>query len=207
MKRNLFISATFLALIVGLAMGSATLKKRATVEAATVQAPIFEVDPFWPKPLPNKWILGQVIGISVDSNDHIWMIQRTGTPEANELHAAKNPPIAQCCIQGPPVMEYDEAGNLIGHWGGPGPGYDWPSSEHGITVDYQGNVWIGGNGNGKGGSGPVVDEVEGHVAPGAYHDSMILKFTQAGKFLMQIGEAGASKGSNDIANLRGPAKM
>ncbi len=71
-------------------------------------------------------------------------------------------------------------------------------------MDYQGNVWIGGNGNGngKGSSGPVVDKVDGHVDPGAYHDSMILKFTQAGKFLMQIGKAGESKGSNDVVNLR-----
>src|SRR5579862_9405705 len=104
MKRNLCIGGIFLALIIALGLGSSALKKRATVQAASVQAPIFEVDPFWPKPLPNKWILGQVIGISVDAQDHIWMIQRSGTPEPNELHAAKNPPISQCCIQGPPVM-------------------------------------------------------------------------------------------------------
>src|ERR1700681_4006421 len=211
MKRNLCICAIFLALIVGLGIASATLKKRATVEAATVQAPIFEVDPFWPKPLPNKWILGQVIGISVDSNDHIWMIQRTGTPEANELHAAKNPPLAQCCIQGPPVMEYDEAGNLIGHWGGPGPGYDWPSSEHGITVDFKGNVWLGGNGNVRRGTGGVPAEAEMGEGGAAYsgkkaEDDFILKFTQDGKFLMQIGKPNQSKGSNDPDNLKAPAK-
>lgn len=209
MKRNLCIGGIFVALIIALGLGSAALKKRATVEAASVQAPIFEVDPMWPKPLPNKWILGQVIGISVDAQDHIWMIQRTGTPEPNELHAATNPPIAQCCIQGPPVMEYDEAGNLIGHWGGPGEGYDWPSSEHGITVDYKGNVWLGGNGNlRKVANGVIPEREEGGAAySGRKHeDDMILKFTQDGKFLMQIGKPDQSKGSNDPDNLRAPAK-
>src|SRR5579862_3159300 len=219
MKRNLCIGGIFLALIIALGLGSSALKKRATVEAASVQAPIFEVDPFWPKPLPNKWILGQVIGISVDSNDHIWMIQRTGTPEANELHAARKtgpngdllPQVAQCCIQGPPVMEYDEAGNLIGHWGGPGPGYDWPSSEHGITVDYKGNVWLGGNGNVRRGAGGVPAEAEMGEGGAAYsgkkaEDDFILKFTQDGKFLMQIGKPNQSKGSNDPDNLKAPAK-
>jgi DNA-binding beta-propeller fold protein YncE len=219
MKRNLCIGATFLALIVALQIGSTVVKKRATVEAATVQAPIFEVDPFWPKPLPNKWILGQVIGLSVDSNDHIWMIQRSGTPEANELHAARKvgptgdllPQVAQCCIQGPPVMEYDEAGNLIGHWGGPGPGYDWPSSEHGITVDYKGNVWLGGNGNVRRGAAGVPAEAEQGEGGAAYsgkkaEDDFILKFTQDGKFLMQIGKPNQSKGSNDPDNLKAPAK-
>ncbi len=222
MKRNLLIASSFLGLIAALAFGSSTLKKKATVEAASVQAPTFEVDPFWPKPLPNKWILGQVIGISVDSNDHIWMIQRTGTPEPNELHAATNPPIAQCCIQGPPVMEFDEAGNLIGHWGGPGEGYDWPGSEHGITVDYKGNVWLGGNGNIRRGpgspgfagaasgaaAGPAPEREEGGAAYSGKkaEDDFILKFTQDGKFLAQIGKPNQSKGSNDVANLRAPAK-
>ena len=137
------------------------------------------------------------------------MIQRTGTPEPNELHAATNPPIAQCCIQGPPVMEFDEAGNLIGHWGGPNPGYDWPSSEHGITVDYKGNVWLGGNGNiRRVQNGVIPEREEGGAAYSGKksEDDMILKFTQDGKFLMQIGKPDHSKGSNDTDNLRAPAK-
>ena len=64
------------------------------------------------------------------------------------MHATTNPPTAQCCAPAPPVLEFDAAGNLVGHWGGPGQGYDWPDSNHGITVDYKGNVWIGGNGRG-----------------------------------------------------------
>jgi DNA-binding beta-propeller fold protein YncE len=180
---------------------------RAKVEAATgAQAPVFEVDPIWPKPLPNHWILGATIGVAVDAQDHIWVVHRQGTLEKKETYRDWTPQAAECCSAAPPVLEFDEAGNLIGHWGGPGAGYDWPISMHGITVDYKGNVWIGGNGNGAGGSGPLPED-EGHVGPGAYHDSMILKFTQDGKFLMQIGKPGQSKGSNDVENLRGPAKM
>src|SRR5580698_2873022 len=116
------------------------------LNGAAVEAPRFEVDPLWPKPLPNHWILGQTIGVSVDAKDNVWIIDRPGSLEAGEHNATGNPPIAQCCVAAPPVLEFDQAGNLIGHWGGPGPGYDWPISNHGITVDYKGNVWIGGNG-------------------------------------------------------------
>src|SRR5258708_1683208 len=149
MKRNLYIGAAFFAVLGALEIGSRIFENRAVVEAAGgVQAPRFEVDPMWPKPLPNHWILGQSIGVSVDGQDHIWMIHRGGSLEAGEVHATTNPPTAQCCAPAPPVLEFDQAGNLIGHWGGPGNGYDWPNSNHGITVDYKGNVWIGGNGRG-----------------------------------------------------------
>ena len=115
------------------------------------------------------------------------------------------PKNAECCAPAPPVLEFDEEGNLIGHWGGPGDGYDWPMSNHGITVDYKGNVWIGGNGRTPA-AGPLPADESGMGAAGAVNDSFLLKFTQDGKFLMQIGKPGQSKGSNDIANLRLPAK-
>jgi hypothetical protein len=222
MKRNHYIAAGFVAAIALLGTGSALLR-RTVVHAATVQAPRFEVDPLWPKPLPNHWILGQTIGVSVDSSDHIWIIHRAGSLEPGEQHATTNPPTAQCCAAAPPVLEFDEAGNLIGHWGGPGEGYDWPDSNHGITVDYKGNVWIGGNGRGgTGGRGAIGGSDEeipsgGRGAKGgakgaasgfqSFNDNMILKFTQDGKFLMQIGKPHQSKGSNDIENLRLPAKL
>jgi DNA-binding beta-propeller fold protein YncE len=167
------------------------------VEAAGVAAPRFEVDPFWPKPLPNHWVLGQTIGVSTDSRGHVWIIHRPGTLEPGEVHATTDPPISQCCVPAPPVLEFDAAGNLVGHWGGPGHGYEWPDSNHGITVDHKGNVWIGANGGG----------VPPPGSPLSTHDSSILKFTRTGQFLMQIGRAGASKGSNDQENLRLPAKI
>src|SRR5712691_6478892 len=221
MKRNVYVAVAFVALLAALGFGSAVLEKRAAVEAAAVPAPRFEVDPFWPKPLPNKWILGQTIGVSVDAQDHVWIIHRAGSLEPNEVHATTNPPTAQCCAPAPPILEFDAAGNLLRHWGGPGEGYEWPESNHGVTVDYKGNVWIGGNGRGtppgargRGGArgqppaaGQNIQPEEGQTALGGYfNDNMVLKFTQDGKFLMQIGKAGQSKGSNDVENLRLPAK-
>src|SRR5277367_6357689 len=178
------------------------------VHAAAVSAPRFEVDPLWPKPLPNHWILGQTIGVSVDANDHIWIIHRAGSLEPGEQHSAANPPTAQCCAPAPPVLEFDPAGNLVGHWGGPGAGYDWPDSNHGITVDYKGNVWIGGNGRGpQSGRGAQNGQDETATGPvDSFHDNMVLKFTREGKFLLQIGKPASSKGSNDIMNLRLAAK-
>jgi DNA-binding beta-propeller fold protein YncE len=203
MRRNTYIAACFVVAIVMLAIASSILQRKAAVEAAGVQAPAFEVDPLWPKPLPNHWLMGMTIGVSVDAQDHVWIVHRQGSLEPGELHASTNPPIAQCCAAAPPVLEFDQAGNLLRHWGGPGQGYDWPNSNHGITIDYKGNVWIGGNGRGPQGGG---GDNEGQVGGGRFYDNMVLKFTQDGKFLMQIGKPNQSKGSNDVENLRLPAK-
>jgi hypothetical protein len=227
-KRNRNTAIVIAALLAVLGMSYYFLERRAIVEAAGVQAPRFEVDPLWPKPLPNHWVIGSAIGVSVDSRDHIWIIHRPGSLEAMEEYAAANPSgpkrqkgvvEAECCSPAPPVLEFDEEGNLLASWGGAdGPGYVWPDSNHGITVDYKGNVWIGGNGRGTrpGGAGagraaaaPANESANTGAGRGApyYHDSMVLKFTQDGKFLMGIGKAGASKGSNDIENLGLPAKI
>ncbi|HEY1860573.1 MAG TPA: hypothetical protein VGG61_09485, partial [Gemmataceae bacterium] len=209
MKRNLYIGLAFSTLLIGLGVASTVLEKRAAVEAAGVQAPRFEVDPMWPKPLPNHWLLGMTIGVSVDAQDHIWIIHRGGSLERMENYLAANPPASECCMAAPPVLEFDEEGTLIGHWGGPGQGYDWPASNHGITVDYKGNVWIGGNGRGAAVAPPTQAAALNESQPGGgpFNDNMVLKFTQDGKFLMQIGHPGKSKGSNDLENLKGPAKM
>ncbi len=149
-------------------------------------SPTFEVQPFWPKPLPDNWILGQVSGVAVDKDDHIWIVHRPSTLEKDELGAQQNPPTNKCCKAAPPVLEFDREGNLLRSWGGPGQGYDWPKSEHGIFVDKDGNVWLAGNGQ---------------------NDNQILKFTPDGKFLMQIGKAGASEGSGSHTQLGRPAHM
>ncbi len=205
MERKHYVGAVFLAFLAALAAGTFAVQKRAVVEAAGVQAPRFEVDPMWPKPLPNHWVIGSVIGVTVDANDHIWIIHREGALEAKEQYLTMKPPNSECCAAAPPILEFNEAGDLIGHWGGPGQGYDWPSSNHGIDVDYKGNVWIGGNGRGQQPAALAADESKMGAA-GSVHDSMVLKFTQTGKFLMQIGKPGKSKGSNDTENLRLPAK-
>ena len=223
MNRNRRLGAIFVAVFLALGIGSVVLDRVAKVKAAAVMAPRFEVDPMWPKPLPNHWLLGNAIGVAVDSNDHIWIVHRQASLEAMENYAVANPPgpkrqmgvvESECCAPAPPVLEFDEAGNLIGHWGGPGEGYDWPETNHGIFIDYKGNVWIGGNGRPRPGQPPAprggargAGAPEGQGTPGYYNDNMILKFTQEGKFLMQIGKPGQSKGSNDVENLKGPAKM
>jgi DNA-binding beta-propeller fold protein YncE len=153
--------------------------------AAKDEIPSFQIDPYWPKPLPNKWMLGQVSGIFVDAEDHIWVTNRPRTLDNNDKYASLAPPQADCCAPAPPVLEFDEAGNFLSGWGGPGPRYEWPDNEHGIFVDYKQNVWIGGNAPGK--------------------DTNILKFTAAGKFLLQIGHHGITGGSNDTENLNRPA--
>jgi len=152
----------------------------------TSKAPQYKVDPYWPKPLPNNWILGQVSGVAIDANDHIWIIHRPLTVTDDEKGAALNPRRSKCCVPAPPVLEFDKQGNLLHAWGGPGAGYDWPKNEHGIYVDPNGYVWVGGN------------DVTDH---------MILKFTPQGKFLLQIGSPGASLGSNSTTQLGRPAHM
>jgi DNA-binding beta-propeller fold protein YncE len=182
------------------------LEKHVLVSKSMV--PRFEVDPFWPKPLPNHWVLGQTIGVSADAQDHIWIIHRPGSLEAGEVHATTTPQVSECCVPAPPILEFDSAGNLLNAWGGPGKGYDWPYSNHGITVDYKGNVWIGGNGTGpesaRGAQNGQDAETNGVES---FHDNMILKFTRTGQFLMQIGKPSQSKGSNDPANVRLAAKI
>jgi DNA-binding beta-propeller fold protein YncE len=131
---------------------SLTLMAALTLAPAAFQgAPALEVDPLWPKPLPNNWLLGSVTGVAVDARDHVWVVHRgyDSMTARTEIGAATNPKTAEeCCVPAPPVLEFDTAGNLVGHWGGPvdpgkaGDKYDWPVSPGGITVDSKGNVWI-----------------------------------------------------------------
>jgi DNA-binding beta-propeller fold protein YncE len=182
-----------------------TYWQRPQVQAATAQAPRFEVDPMWPKPLPNHWVVGPVIGVSVDSRDHVWILHRQASLEVKEQYATMTPKASICCAAAPPVLEFNPQGDLVGSWGGEGKGYNWPSSNHGIDVDYKGNVWIGGNGRGKQ-AAPIAHNEDRMADAGPVQDSMLLKFSQAGKLLMQIGQPNMSKGSNDTKNLRLPAK-
>ena len=163
-----------LLLAVFAAAGFLVARELAGQSRNTVQAPYFEVDPFWPKPLPNHWVLGSSIGVSVDERDHVWMIHRGSATLAEKERALETKLSDECCAGAPPVLEFDASGTLVGHWGGPGQGYEWPTSNHGITIDHKGNVWIGGNGPG---------------------DSQVLKFSRTGKFLLQVGKANARLGA------------
>jgi len=137
-------------------------------------APTYKVDPFWPKQLPNNWILGQVGGMAIDKDEHIWVFQRPRSLTADEAAAAAKPPTAQCCLPAPSVLEFDKEGNILKSWGGPGYVPDWPAQEHGIYVDKTGNVWLSGN------SPETKDSPE---------DRVILKFNNDGKLLLKIGRS------------------
>jgi DNA-binding beta-propeller fold protein YncE len=154
--------------------------------SAAADPPQFQVDPFWPKPLPNNWLFGQIGGLAVDSNDHVWVLQRPRSLTEDERGATLKPPRNNCCVPAPSVLEFDADGNFVQGWGGPGTGAEWVGREHGIFVDHKGFVWLGGN---------------------ADTDSAIFKYTKDGKLVMEIGKIGPSKGSNDTTMLGKPADV
>jgi len=149
-----------------LLVGIATLALLAVQPVHAQQPPKFRVEPFWPLELPNNLIMGQVGGLTVDSHNHIWVLQRPASDTPEEIAASLNPPRSQCCVPAKPVLEFDSAGKLLQSWGGEGKGFDWPKTEHAIHVEPNGNVWISGAGA---------------------TDRQVLKFTSDGRFLLQIG--------------------
>ena len=184
-KRSLIAVTAASVVFIALGFGQQALDN--TAQAQSKEVPMFVVDPFWPKPLPNHWILGSTIGLAVDSRDHVYIIHRRDTfNERTEIGAATDPVKADCCTPAPNVLEFDPDGNLVNSWGGPGDGYDWPTSNHGITIDHKDNVWIGGNGR---------------------TDSHILKFSRDGKFLAQYGEAGLEADSHSSEHFAGVAEI
>ncbi len=178
----------FTSVVVLLALGAAERRMSHVAAQQPPVAPRYQVDPFWPK-MPKGLILGQVSGLTVDSHDHIWLIQRPWSLQSDEV--AKNPE-AECCREAPPVMEFDADGNYMQGWGGEGAGYEWPKDEHGIFVDAKDNVWLSSAG------GPRLRERT---------ENMILKFTRDGKFLFQVGKRGQSKGSLDTENFNNAADI
>ncbi len=185
-EKSIFVGTSIIVAIVALALTSSAMVRSATDGVQANEAPMFEVDPLWPKPLPNHWILGSAIGVGVDSRDHVFIIHRGNGNERTEMGAAQDPPSSECCLPAPPILEFDPEGNLVNSWGGPAEGYTWPTSNHGITVDPKDNIWIGGNGPG---------------------DSHILKFTRDGTFLMEIGIPGQETNSNTTEHFGRVAKI
>ena len=175
-RQHRITAVVFVVIVFALGAAARWIEHGVAAQArAAVQAPRFEVDPMWPQPLPNHWVLGNAIGVWADERDHIWIVHRGSETLANNEKGLELKS-GDCCAAAPPVLEFDAGGRLVGHWGGPGPGYDWPDSNHGIFVDHVGNVWIGGNGPG---------------------DSHIVKFTRDGKFLAQYGKPNARVSGKD----------
>ena len=217
-SRNFYVGVSIAVVVAVLAVAQYALQTVASAQGnGGAQAGIYEVDRMWPKPLPNNWVLGSTVGLAVDARDHVFVVHRgqatldpkfasqmvfappaarggrAGAPAAPARgDAAIGEDVASgakaisdlCCTAAPPVLEFDPAGNLVNHWGGPGTGFEWPPSMHGITIDGKDNVWLAGNGG-----------------------NTVLKFSKDGKFLLQIGKNGASKGNKDTANLSRPAEV
>jgi NHL repeat-containing protein len=150
-------------------LASATATGFAHGQTRTPQAPMFEVDPLWPKPMPDHWLLGSAVGLAVDARDHVFVLNLTNSfTTRTEIGLASNPPTGDCCRPAAAVLVFDPEGKLVGNWGGPGAGYTWPVSNHGLAIDPQGNIWIGGAGG---------------------TDTRLLKFAPDGRFLAEIGKA------------------
>jgi len=189
MKRK-YVSWTVLIASVVAAAAEATWLSNATVSAQSAPAksrsvPVFEVDRAWPK-VPPQWKLGDASSVAIDAKDNVWVLHRPRTLKPE-----------QAAMAAPPVIVFDTAGNYIKAWGGAGQGYEWPEREHGIHIDNKGFVWLGGNScptNGLPGLKPVADD-------------QLLKFTQDGKFVMQMGHSNQSKGNADTRNLHRPADV
>ena len=180
MKRNVLIVVALVLVAVGIYVAQDRLQ---TASASTAEAPIFEVDPFWPNPLPDHMVLGSAVGVGVDSRDHVFIVHRGNLTERTEGGADADPPIGECCRAAPPVLEFDPEGNLVNAWGGPSESgeYVWPSSNHGISIDHMDNIWIGGNGG---------------------NDTHILKFSRDGQFLASYGEPEAGPGPDSRSTTR-----
>src|SRR5258706_608528 len=147
-------------------------KKNKTTAQAKIQAidaqgaPMFKVDAFWPKPLPNRWSMQQVTGLYVeDKTGHVWFLNRGANADGDEIGGDGNPPRIDCCVRGPEAIELDQEGNVVHAWGGPGYIPQWPTALQTVIADSKGFVWVAGTGA---------------------QDS-ILKFTKDGKLVWDFG--------------------
>lgn len=147
-------------------------------------APMFRVDPAWPREMPNMWILGAITSVFVDAQDHIWVTHLNETLTPEETGAVQDPPIGTCCVPAPVVIEFDAEGEVVQAWGDPATQdvSTFPRNPHGLFVDHNGFVWIG-----------------------TYRHHRVMKFTRSGEHLLTIGQYDVTGGSNDPNLLGGPA--
>ena len=189
-NRKTIVSIAFAGTLITLGCAQALLQEKAEAQSEGAKvAPYFEVDPFWPKPLPNHWITGNAIGVDVDERDHVFIVHRTEDDiflDRREIGLKLGG--SECCAPAPPILEFDPAGNLVNAWGGPSDEYVWPGSNHGIEVAPNGDIWIGGNG-------------------AAGHDSHILVFSRDGKYLRTIGKPEMGVDSNSTEHFSRVAEI
>lgn len=181
MKRPSTVSLAVIVLaIVTTVLGSVAISQN----TQNPPVPTFQVDPFWPKELPNNWLVGNVVGVAVDSRDNVWIVHRPNSQAGAE--------------KTPAVLAFDPAGNLIQSWGGPGTGHDWGTQPHGIYVDYKDNVWVGFGGG-------LPYDIKAKTTT---DNALFLKMTPPGKFLLQIGRFGTgTEGSGNTTFLGQPTDV
>ncbi|MEX1211913.1 MAG: hypothetical protein WEA36_03630 [Balneolaceae bacterium] len=162
------------------------------VEERDRTVPGFDVDPYWPDPLPENWMVGQVAGVAVDQQDRIWIAHRPSSLTLHEASASTTPPVSLCCQSAPSVMAFSPDGELLHAWSTPQNfefaddlGFKGGSFPHGIHVDHNGYVWVGGG----------------------IHQHQVLKFTEQGEHLLTIGDPAVRGDSNSEQHLGGPASM
>lgn len=181
-KMKIAVGASLALAVAAMGAGQSMLQEPVAAQAGSmVSAPSFVVDPYWPKPLPNQWIIGRTIGIDIDDRDHVFIVHRDQDAMfggATEIGLKMG--VSDCCTPAPPILEFDPEGNLVNAWGGPGDDFTWPASNHGLAVAPNGNVWIGGNGGG---------------------DSHVLVFTGDGQFVAQYGMPGQEVDSNSMTHF------
>jgi len=193
-----------------LAAGAAPVRADTLVDVTSehidksVPMPVFKADVSWPR-LPDDLILGQIPGLSVARDDTVWVLTRPNSLGPTETGRDTDPPITNACCKTPAhVMQFDQQGNLLRQWGGPAlaPGEStiegrgrsavetgdeqWPANVHGLYVDANDTVWIGGNGNG---------------------DHVVLNFTRNGEFIRQIGRRQSTDGNASKRFLGNPADI
>ncbi len=168
-----------------LAMAAVVIALGSIARSQSAAPPTFRFDPTWPKELPNNWLVGNVVGVAVDSKDNVWITHRP----ASQAGAEKTPP----------VLAFDQAGNIVRSWGGSGgTGYEWGTQAHGLYVDYKDNVWVGFGGG-------LPYDIKSKATTDNAH---ILKFTPEGKFLLQLGKFGqGTEGSNSTTMLGQPTDI
>ena len=182
MSRKTYVLAALVmlaAVVTGFGRGSAV-----SAQNGGTRVPQYELDPSWPPKLPNNWVMGVPTWVAVDRRDHVWVLHRPRTTSKEDRANAA-----------PSVVEFDQAGKFVQAWGGPGTGYDWPDTEHGIFVDHKDRVWITG----------INPRAGGDVSK--RNDDMLLKFTNKGKFLQQLGGYDVSGGNKDTKNPHQSAEV
>ncbi|HJN94879.1 MAG: hypothetical protein CMQ15_15720 [Gammaproteobacteria bacterium] len=182
-KIKVLIGATLVVALVALGVAQSNLQEPAVAANNDVMAPHFLVDPLWPKPLPNHWVMGRTIGVDIDERDHVFVVHR----DQAEMFSMNTEiglfaGVAECCTPAPPILEFDIDGNLVNAWGGAQEDaeYVWPASNHGIDVAPNGDVWIGGNGGG---------------------DSHMLVFSRDGDYIRTVGVPGNGRDSNSTEHF------